>query len=151
LAAKREPGSKVAKAKAKANKTPRRRTRQTSKRQASSSRGPALGRKIGRRLLWLLSGPLGFVLLVVGLAWYVSLDVDDLRRPPQGAQPSITLLDREGARLATYGNIYGEHVTLNQVSPWLPSMPTETRLPWRSRSDSISGAHSIARNHCGLE
>jgi len=133
LAAKREPGSKVAKAKAKANKTPRRRTRQTSKRQASSSRGPALGRKIGRRLLWLLSGPLGFVLLVVGLAWYVSLDVDDLRRPPQGAQPSITLLDREGARLATYGNIYGEHVTLNQVSPWLPKavVAIEDRRFWQ--------------------
>ncbi|MDX1542119.1 MAG: hypothetical protein R3349_12020, partial [Geminicoccaceae bacterium] len=79
-----------------------------------------LPKAFGRRLRWLITGPLGLILLILALGWYVSLDVDDLkRRNPQGA-PSITLVDRSGESFATFGQRFGDYVELEQISPWLP-------------------------------
>ena len=69
----------------------------------------------------LLLGPLGLLLLIVGLGWYLSLDFADLRRVPLGdQQPEITLQDRAGVTFASFGHRYGEYLTLDQISPWLP-------------------------------
>jgi penicillin-binding protein 1A len=72
-------------------------------------------------LRWRLSGPLGVVLLLIGVGWYVSLDIADLQRPrPEDARPQITLLDREGNVFASLGDRYGAYLRLDQMSPWLP-------------------------------
>ena len=76
------------------------------------------GRPALRRLVF---GPLGLLLLVVGLVWYFSLDLADLRRVPlDDRQPEITLQDRAGVIFASFGNRYGEYLTLDRISPWLP-------------------------------
>ncbi|MGH6945110.1 MAG: transglycosylase domain-containing protein, partial [Geminicoccaceae bacterium] len=73
------------------------------------------------RLRWLLTGPLGLVLLIVLLGWYTSLDLADIERPRPGERrPQITLLDRDDARFASFGDRYGEYLTLDQMSAWLP-------------------------------
>jgi penicillin-binding protein 1A len=69
----------------------------------------------------LLLGPLGLVLLLAGVVWYLSLDLADLQRPaPSERQPQITLQDRAGVSFASFGDRYGEFLSLNQISPWLP-------------------------------
>jgi penicillin-binding protein 1A len=74
-----------------------------------------------RRLRWLLVGPLGFVLVIVLLGWFTSLDLDDLRRPrPEAGNAQITLLDRSGVAFASFGERYGDWLGLDQMSPWLP-------------------------------
>ena len=95
-----------------AKRTARRTSR--AKRREQQHRGrPAL-----RRLVF---GPLGLLLLVVGLVWYFSLDLADLRRVPlDDRQPEITLQDRAGVTFASFGNRYGEYLTLDRISPWLP-------------------------------
>ncbi|MGH6919169.1 MAG: transglycosylase domain-containing protein, partial [Geminicoccaceae bacterium] len=88
-----------------------------------SKRGakPGIGARLWRGLRWRLSGPLGLVLLLLGVGWYASLDLADLRRPrPEDARPQITLLDREGKVFASLGDRYGAYLHLDQMSPWLP-------------------------------
>ena len=68
-----------------------------------------------------LLGPLGLLLLIVGLGWYLSLDLADLKRVPlDDRQPEIALQDRAGVTFASFGNRYGEYLALDQISPWLP-------------------------------
>jgi penicillin-binding protein 1A len=82
---------------------------------------PGIGARLWRGLRWRLSGPLGLVLLLIGVGWYVSLDLADLQRPPpEDARPQITLLDREGTVFANLGDRYGAYLHLDQMSPWLP-------------------------------
>jgi penicillin-binding protein 1A len=88
-----------------------------------SKRGakPGIGARLWRGLRWRLSGPLGLVLLLIGVGWYVSLDLADLQRPrPGDARPQITLLDHEGAVFASLGDRYGAYLHLDGMSPWLP-------------------------------
>jgi penicillin-binding protein 1A len=87
-----------------------------------SKRGkPGIGSRLWRGLRWRLTGPLGLVLLLIGVGWYASLDIADLKRPrPGDARPQITLLDREGEVFASLGDRYGEYLHLDQMSPWLP-------------------------------
>ncbi|HEX5079904.1 MAG TPA: transglycosylase domain-containing protein, partial [Geminicoccaceae bacterium] len=88
-----------------------------SKRRASAG----LGARLWRGLRWRLSGPLGLVLLLVGVGWYASLDLADLKRPrPEDARPQITLLDHKGEVFASLGDRYGQYLHLDQMSPWLP-------------------------------
>ncbi len=102
------------------------------------------------RVRWLLTGPLGLVLLVVALGWYVSLDLDDLRRhAPAGAQPSITLVANDGTTFARLGNRYGEYLTLDQISPWLPKavVATEDRRFYQHPGfDPIGIARALVQN-----
>jgi penicillin-binding protein 1A len=89
-------------------------------RRTSRARGqpPRRTRPPLRRLLF---GPLGLLVLIVGLVWYFSLDLADLRRVPlDDRQPEITLQDRAGVTFASFGNRYGEYLSLDQISPWLP-------------------------------
>jgi penicillin-binding protein 1A len=87
-----------------------------------SKRGkPGLLSRLWRGLRWRLTGPLGLVLLLIGVGWYASLDIADLKRPrPGDARPQITLLDREGKVFASFGDRYGKYLHLDQMSPWLP-------------------------------
>ena len=106
-------------------------------RSAARRRAPKPGTAVRgarrRRLRWLLTGPLGLLLVIVLLGWYTSLDVADLTRPAQGDRnPQITLLDREGVAFASFGDRYGEYLTLDQMSPWLPKavIAIEDRRFW---------------------
>jgi penicillin-binding protein 1A len=82
---------------------------------------PGIGARLWRGLRWRLSGPLGLVLLLLGVGWYASLDLADLNRPRPGeARPQVTLLDHEGEVFATLGDRYGAYLHLDQMSPWLP-------------------------------
>jgi penicillin-binding protein 1A len=99
----------------------RRRPTPKKKRKARAASGPR------HRLLWLLSGPLGLILVVVALGWYTSLDLGDLRRPgPGDRSPEITLVDRQGVTFASFGDRYGDYLRLDQMSPWLPKAVVAT-------------------------
>ncbi len=101
-------------AKAKSIARPRPANRSRARRRSTPSPWP-------RRLRWLLAGPLGLVLVIVLLGWYTSLDLDDLRRPrPEAGNAQITLLDRAGVAFANFGERYGDYLSLEQMSPWLP-------------------------------
>ena len=104
---------------AKAKSVPRRQSaprRQAAKKQRAA--GPSATRRYAR---WLLTGPLGLLLVVLLLGWYTSLDLADLQRPrAQGGNPQITLLDRTGTSFASFGERYGDYLRLDQMSPWLP-------------------------------
>jgi penicillin-binding protein 1A len=95
-----------------AKRTTRRRSRARRTDQRRRARPPL------RRLLF---GPLGLLLLLAGVVWYFSLDLADLRRVPlDDRQPEIALQDRAGVTFASFGNRYGEYLSLDQISPWLP-------------------------------
>jgi len=103
---------------------------------------------LGRRLRWLLTGPLGLLLLIVLLGWYVSLDVDDLRRPTGGSL-SITLLDHTGEPFATVGERWGEPLALEEMSPRLAEavVAVEDRRFWQHPGfDPIGIARALVRN-----
>ncbi len=73
------------------------------------------------QLHWVLTGPLGLILLIAVVSWYTSLDLIDLKRPPAGERPpQIVLLDNKGAGLAHFGDRYGAYLTVDQMSPWIP-------------------------------
>jgi penicillin-binding protein 1A len=94
--------------------------RRTTRRRAPSRRGRGKGRS-WPTLRRLLLGPLGLVLLIAGLVWYLSLDLADLKRPPADERrPEITLQDRAGQSFASFGDHYGEYLSLEEISPWLP-------------------------------
>jgi penicillin-binding protein 1A len=96
-------------------------TAKSARKKSRRSAKPGIGARLWRGLRWRLSGPLGVVLLLIGVGWYVSLDLADLRRPrPEDARPQITLLDREGNVFAGLGDRYGAYLHLDQMSPWLP-------------------------------
>jgi penicillin-binding protein 1A len=85
---------------------------------ARSGRSPNSWR---RQLRWLVTGPLGLVLVIVALGWYTSLDLGDLRRPPPAAgNAQIALLDQAGVEFASFGDRYGDYLGLDRMSPWLP-------------------------------
>lgn len=110
---------------------------------------PSLLGAIWRRLGWLLTGPIGLALLIVAIAWFVSLDVDDLRRPVQGDQPSITLLDREGVRFASFGHRQGDWLTLDEMSKWVPEavIAIEDRRFWQHPGlDPVGIFRALVRN-----
>jgi penicillin-binding protein 1A len=95
-----------------AKRTSRRRARARRRDQPRGTRRP---------LPRLLFGPLGLLLLIAGLVWYFSLDLADLKRVPlDDRQPEITLEDRAGVTFASFGNRYGQYLSLDKISPWLP-------------------------------
>ena len=99
---------------------------------------------------WLLTGPLGLILLIVALGWFTSLDVADLRRPRPGeGNPQITLLDREGVAFASFGNRYGDYLSLDQMSPWLPKAVVaieDRRFYQHPGLDPIGIARALVQN-----
>jgi penicillin-binding protein 1A len=127
---------------AKAKSAPR---RQVAKKKPAAA--PSAARRYTR---WLLTGPLGLLLVILALGWFTSLDLADLKRPRgQGGNPQITLLDREGARFASFGERYGDYLTLEQMSPWLPKavIATEDRRFYQHPGiDPIGIFRALVRN-----
>jgi penicillin-binding protein 1A len=123
--------------------------RSASRRQLAKRR-PAAKRSSRRYVRWLLTGPLGLILIVVALGWFTSLDVADLRRPRPGeGNPQITLLDREGVAFASFGNRYGEYLSLDQMSPWLPKAVVaieDRRFYQHPGLDPIGIARALVQN-----
>ena len=119
-------------------------------RQRAPKQLTAVGSARRRRLRWLLTGPLGLLVVIVVLGWYTSLDVADLTRPSPGERnPQITLLDREGVAFATFGHRYGEYLTLEQMSPWLPKavVAIEDRRFWHHPGiDPIGIVRALVEN-----
>jgi penicillin-binding protein 1A len=121
-------------------------------RTVSARRAPArpkVSEELWRQLRWLLTGPVGLLVLIVGVGWYVSLDIDDLRRPAGSSQPSITLLDHEGAQFAQLGNRYGEYLELEQISPWVQKAviaAEDRRFYSHPGIDPIGIARALVRN-----
>ena len=110
---------------------------------------PGVAEQLWRQVRWLLTGPVGLLLLVVAIAWYVSLDIDDLRRPAGSSQPSITLLDHEGSQFARLGNRYGEYLELEQISPWVAKAviaAEDRRFYSHPGIDPIGIARALVRN-----
>ncbi len=71
---------------------------------------------------WLLTAPL--LVLILGLAWLwlQSLDLETARHRDADAEPAtITLLDDQGLVMARLGDGGGDHVRLEDMSPWLPT------------------------------
>ena len=135
---------RMATSRGKTKRKPPRVTKQP--RQAARSRLP---RAFGRRIWWLITGPLGLALLIVLIAWYVSLDVADLRRHPAGSAPSITLLDREGEAFASFGQRFGTYVELSEMADWLPKavVAVEDRRFWQHPGiDPIGIARALVHN-----
>ncbi|WGF86869.1 transglycosylase domain-containing protein [Marinivivus vitaminiproducens] len=120
---------------------------------AQRARGKAARRPPGsmRRLsAWLITGPIGFLLLVATIYTYFSFDVIDLRDPGQAQRrPSVTLVDDEGVRLAAFGDQRGDWLTVEEMSPWLSKavVATEDRRFWQHLGlDPIGIARALWRN-----
>jgi penicillin-binding protein 1A len=88
-------------------------------------------RRLGRRLLrWTgFACLLGLVVLAGLVAWLAQGLPDISRLDPSRRSPSITLLDRDGQVLATFGDLYGAPVRLADLPPYLPQavLATEDR------------------------
>ncbi|MGH6913776.1 MAG: transglycosylase domain-containing protein, partial [Geminicoccales bacterium] len=123
--------------------------RRTTRRRAPARRRRKQGR-VWPALRRLLFGPLGLVLLIAGLVWYLSLDLADLQRPAPGERrPQITLQDRAGVSFASFGDRYGEFLSLGQISPWLPKavIAVEDRRFWHHPGiDPIGIGRALVRN-----
>ena len=98
----------------------------------SSAPGP---RKRSRSILWfllkwgLVGGIWASFLLLIVIAWcaYDLPDVSGLNEVKR--RPSVTLLATDGSILASYGDLYGAKVTLQDMPPYLPEavLATEDR------------------------
>src|ERR1700676_2257620 len=55
-----------------------------------------------------------------GLA-YFALTLPDTRQLSVAERPpSVTILDSDGALIATFGDLFGQPLSLKEMSPWLP-------------------------------
>ncbi len=99
--------------------------------------GPAAPRRRPRRLArllrWaLIGGVWGILVLGVLLLWFAR----DLPRPETARdavrRPSLTLTDRSGQVVATYGDVVGEPLRLADLPPYLPeaAVAVEDRRFW---------------------
>ncbi|MFD2205089.1 transglycosylase domain-containing protein [Kiloniella antarctica] len=62
----------------------------------------------------------GLVLLGGVVGWY-AWDLPDVGNLDQiSRRPSVTLMSNDGIRLASYGDVYGEVLEVNEMSPYLP-------------------------------
>ncbi|HEX2255952.1 MAG TPA: transglycosylase domain-containing protein, partial [Afifellaceae bacterium] len=99
---------------------------------------------------WLLRLPLVLSLALVLAIVYLSLDFADIGAPaPSERRPAVTLLDREGVPFARFGDQYGEALTVQEMSPWLPKavVAVEDRRFWQHPGfDPIGIARAAWRN-----
>ncbi|EKV32044.1 Multimodular transpeptidase-transglycosylase [Caenispirillum salinarum AK4] len=94
---------------------------------APKSRRRTWGWRLAR---WtLVAGIWGFVIALGVLAWfaYDLPRVDDVEAMTR--QPSVTVVAADGSRLASFGDVYGAVVTVDDVPPYLPQaiLATEDR------------------------
>jgi len=74
-------------------------------------------------MLWL-------AILGGGVLGYFALTLPDTRELTKGERrPSVTILAQDGSLLATYGDLFGQPLTLKEMSPYLPKavLATEDR------------------------
>src|SRR5271166_1039913 len=65
-------------------------------------------------MLWL-------AILGGGVLGYFALTLPDTRELTKGERrPSVTILAQDGSLLATYGDLFGQPLTLKEMSPYLP-------------------------------
>lgn len=95
-----------------------RRRRQRARRR---KRGPSLSPRSRQILYWGVASGLWLVMAAAaGLAW-IALGIPDTRDLWRtAAGPSVTVLDANGSVLATRGAVYGNDVSLADMSPYLP-------------------------------
>jgi len=98
---------------------------------APTPRRPRKGRPLLWFLLkWTLVGSIwGSFLLLILVAW-CAYDLPDVSRLNEiKRRPSVTLLATDGSLLASYGDLYGNRVTLADMPPYLPEavLATEDR------------------------
>ena len=81
------------------------------------TRRPRLRRAFLRFVLyWGLVAAVWAVIGAIGIAAYLAYTLPDLRHMNAAARaPSITVLARDGTTLATYGNLYGDYLTLEDM------------------------------------
>ena len=88
------------------------------------------GATLGFLLRWGLTAAVWGVILVIGVLAYYAHDLPDIRALDAGTRrPMITLLDRTGQPFMTFGDNYGQVVSLKQVPAYLPEaiIATEDR------------------------
>ena len=95
------------------------------------ARAKGAGRRLGASLLkWTAVLAIwGFFLTLCFVAW-LAYDLPDLSRLTNAVRrPSITLVTTDGQILASYGDLYGKPVNLNELPPYLPDalLATEDR------------------------
>ncbi|OUS14453.1 penicillin-binding protein [Rhodospirillales bacterium 47_12_T64] len=112
-------GSKAKKAMPKKRKTttPRKAVRA----KAAGSRG---GRKRGfvkTLFLWMSVLSIWGIILLGGVIGWYAWDLPDVGNLDQIARrPSVTLMSEDGIRLASYGDVYGDVLEVDEMSPYLP-------------------------------
>src|SRR5215469_1755909 len=70
------------------------------------------------------------VILGGGVVAYFALTLPDTNQlTVAGRRPSVTILAADGSMLATFGDLFGQPLTLKEMSPWLPKavIATEDR------------------------
>jgi penicillin-binding protein 1A len=97
--------------------------RRASRRAGIAARSQSSGRQEFRAWLFkvfFLGALWGFVLLA-GFVVYCALDLPDIHQITQAQRrPSITLHADDGTVFARFGDLFGDHVTLNDVPKYLP-------------------------------
>src|SRR5215813_11821288 len=93
--------------------------------------GPGWGRRLGWRFLkWsLVLGAWGLFVGLCFVAWLAYDLPDPSRLTNSTRRASITLVSADGQILASYGDLYGKPVQLDQLPPYLPDalLATEDR------------------------
>src|SRR5271170_7270270 len=108
--------------------TPRRRPRQAPR--------PARHRKRPRRRLFLRAVRLGVLLLLwagiiggIALGYFAFTLPDTSQLTVAERRPSVTILAADGSQIASFGDLFGQPLTLKEMSPFLPKavIATEDR------------------------
>ena len=85
---------------------------------------------LGRVAIWSITLLIWMGIGVLGVVVYYALDLPDIDKvTATPRRPSVVFQSVEGETFAAYGDLYGEPLELNQISPFLPQavMATEDR------------------------
>ena len=91
--------------------------------------GPKRG-WIGRLMLWALTAGIWGAIALAGLVAYYAVDLPDLDQATGATRrPAVVVQAANGETITAYGDVYGEPLTLKDMSPYLPQavMATEDR------------------------
>src|SRR5690625_3469098 len=108
----RSPG----KPRASAGKRPPRRARKSAA--ASSSRGGFAWRRL---LAWSAAAAIWLILLLGAIVVWHAADLPNVKRIAElTRQPSLQIVDAEGGRVAAYGELYGEALSVEDLPLYMP-------------------------------
>jgi penicillin-binding protein 1A len=79
-------------------------------------------RSLGRRLiLWAVTLAIWAGIALAGLVGYYAIDLPDIDKVTAiPRRPSVVMEASNGETFAAFGDIYGEHLDIDQMSPYLP-------------------------------